>query len=579
MRRLLLSLAVCCGGMALWSAAAGGQSAPAAAAGASLRSCNAAPRSSPRGARTATAPTRAGARGQGPSLRGAGAAVGRLLPVHRADADRRPDDRTRAPKPAYRAPTSTLSWPTSAPSADRRCRGVDPRRGRPAPRARGSSPTTAPAATRSSARGGIVTGGGAPRCRTPPPRRSPRRSASGPTSCRVLASVRSTHASWTRSRATSLSTRAPGRPRRLGHRPHRARSPRAWSRGCWPALSCCSSALLGERDRGEAARRLVAPSRVLVALPRAAARRTPRAADAAAIDPRRARLGAPTARGARRRPAPAARRPARVAFAVLLRRRRRHAAARPALGVALALSPRALIVAAKRVVAAGEGGRAARSAAAHRGRHGRSRAARDGGDGVSRRRAAGRRRRHAGAGARGRARRSRSPRSGPTLSARRRHAVAARAAPGRRATSEPLPADDDRDGRFVTALPAGRRQARARLARRRRARRPGDARPAAGPRRTGRPRDPRLLEDLHPRRLRGLAVPPPRCTSRRRRGPALVCPCHYSTFDVRRAAARSFGPAGRALPQLPLASPPTATLVAAGALSGRSARRGGACAE
>ena len=35
--------------------------------------------------------------------------------------------------------------------------------------------------------------------------------------------------------------------------------------------------------------------------------------------------------------------------------------------------------------------------------------------------------------------------------------------------------------------------------------------------------------------------------------PALVCPCHYSTFDPARGAEVIFGPAGRPLPQLPLA--------------------------
>lgn len=50
--------------------------------------------------------------------------------------------------------------------------------------------------------------------------------------------------------------------------------------------------------------------------------------------------------------------------------------------------------------------------------------------------------------------------------------------------------------------------------------------------------------------------------------PALVCPCHYSTFDVTRAAAPVFGPAVRALPQLPLAIARDRTLVAAGPLSG-----------
>jgi ubiquinol-cytochrome c reductase iron-sulfur subunit len=34
--------------------------------------------------------------------------------------------------------------------------------------------------------------------------------------------------------------------------------------------------------------------------------------------------------------------------------------------------------------------------------------------------------------------------------------------------------------------------------------------------------------------------------------PALICPCHYSTFDPRRGCAVDFGPAPRPLPQLPL---------------------------
>jgi ubiquinol-cytochrome c reductase iron-sulfur subunit len=51
-------------------------------------------------------------------------------------------------------------------------------------------------------------------------------------------------------------------------------------------------------------------------------------------------------------------------------------------------------------------------------------------------------------------------------------------------------------------------------------------------------------------------------------GPALVCPCHYSTFDVLRAAKVTFGPAGRPLPQLPLEIDGHGNLVAAGGLSG-----------
>ena len=52
-------------------------------------------------------------------------------------------------------------------------------------------------------------------------------------------------------------------------------------------------------------------------------------------------------------------------------------------------------------------------------------------------------------------------------------------------------------------------------------------------------------------------------------GPALVCPCHYSTFDVARGGEVIFGPAGRALPQLPLEIDADGNLVAGGDFSGR----------
>jgi ubiquinol-cytochrome c reductase iron-sulfur subunit len=51
-------------------------------------------------------------------------------------------------------------------------------------------------------------------------------------------------------------------------------------------------------------------------------------------------------------------------------------------------------------------------------------------------------------------------------------------------------------------------------------------------------------------------------------GPALICPCHYSTFDPTRAAKVIFGPAGRPLPQLPLAVDSNGALQAAGNFSG-----------
>ena len=50
--------------------------------------------------------------------------------------------------------------------------------------------------------------------------------------------------------------------------------------------------------------------------------------------------------------------------------------------------------------------------------------------------------------------------------------------------------------------------------------------------------------------------------------PALICPCHYSTFDVRKGAEVIFGPAGRALPQLPLSIDQNNNLIAAAPLTG-----------
>ena len=50
--------------------------------------------------------------------------------------------------------------------------------------------------------------------------------------------------------------------------------------------------------------------------------------------------------------------------------------------------------------------------------------------------------------------------------------------------------------------------------------------------------------------------------------PALVCPCHYSTFDPADGGTVLFGPAGRDLPQLPLAIDPAGHLRAAGNFSG-----------
>jgi ubiquinol-cytochrome c reductase iron-sulfur subunit len=48
------------------------------------------------------------------------------------------------------------------------------------------------------------------------------------------------------------------------------------------------------------------------------------------------------------------------------------------------------------------------------------------------------------------------------------------------------------------------------------------------------------------------------------KGPALVCPCHYSTFDPADNGKVLFGPAGRPLPRLPLEVDAEGNLRAAG---------------
>jgi ubiquinol-cytochrome c reductase iron-sulfur subunit len=45
---------------------------------------------------------------------------------------------------------------------------------------------------------------------------------------------------------------------------------------------------------------------------------------------------------------------------------------------------------------------------------------------------------------------------------------------------------------------------------------------------------------------------------------SLICPCHQSTFDVLRGAVPTFGPAARALPQLPIRLEPDGTFTALG---------------
>ncbi|HZR95484.1 MAG TPA: Rieske (2Fe-2S) protein, partial [Gaiellaceae bacterium] len=52
-------------------------------------------------------------------------------------------------------------------------------------------------------------------------------------------------------------------------------------------------------------------------------------------------------------------------------------------------------------------------------------------------------------------------------------------------------------------------------------------------------------------------------------GPALVCPCHYSTFNPANGGEVTYGPAGRPLPQLPLMVDDLGFVRAAGNYSAR----------
>jgi len=161
MRRLLLSLAVCCGGMALWSAAAGGQSAPAAAAGASGPLVQRGAALFAQGCASCHGADLRGRPGQGPSLRGAGAAAADFylstgrMPI--ADPKIEPE---RA-KPAYpRADIDALVAYVGSfggPAVPR----VDPRRGR-LPAGLEAFTENCAGCHQVAGRGGIVTGAAVP---------------------------------------------------------------------------------------------------------------------------------------------------------------------------------------------------------------------------------------------------------------------------------------------------------------------------------------------------------------------------------------------------------------------------------
>ena len=103
----------------------------------------------------------------------------------------------------------------------------------------------------------------------------------------------------------------------------------------------------------------------------------------------------------------------------------------------------------------------------------------------------------------------------------------------------PILAANVNEGSFVTAFPAGCGQGQPRIARRRRAGRPRDPAAAAQSGLLGAAGDPRLLEDLHARGVRDLAVPLPAEPDHPVARPGAGVP--VPLLDVRRARRRQRG--------------------------------------
>ena len=173
--------------------------------------------------------------------------------------------------------------------------------------------------------------------------------------------------------------------------------------------------------------------------------------------------------------------------------------------------------------------------------------------------------------------RRRSPRSGRRWRLLGADAVAPRAHGSSTRTGRPSRADDIAVGSFVTAFPEGADKRELGLAGRRRARRPDDARGCRRDRRGWAP------EGLSPTRRSArtraarsslFRSPIDEQTSG---PPGLVCPCHYSTFDVRRGGQGRLRPGAAArCPSCRCARRRGRPASPPGRCPARSARRGGA---
>ena len=132
----------------------------------------------------------------------------------------------------------------------------------------------------------------------------------------------------------------------------------------------------------------------------------------------------------------------------------------------------------------------------------------------------------------------------------------------------PIPASSIVVGSFVTGVPRGSRSPRGWITGDRGGAQDVRARSPGQPHRLGGRRSRSVLEDLHSRGLRGRAAPLSALPGPLAAGPALVCPCHYSTFDVRQRRHRGVRP-GRAA-----AAPAAAAHRRADGSSGRRAHVG-----
>ena len=156
-------------------------------------------------------------------------------------------------------------------------------------------------------------------------------------------------------------------------------------------------------------------------------------------------------------------------------------------------------------------------------------------------------------------------------------AVAARAAPRRRARPA-VARRRHRGGRLLHRLPRGRRQGRARLTARPRAAAAGRNSACRTARERWAPEGIVAYSKICTHAGCAISLYRAPLFQPTEPKPALVCPCHYSTFDPADGGTVTFGPAGRRCRSCRSRSTATATSARAATSTLPSGRRGGASA-